>query len=113
MKIVMINLFSIFLLIVTFQARAKEGKVTPALTQGEKIYVENCNMCHGKTGDGNGPVGKNLAPKPKHLKAYNAKQIIKILTDGNVSMMAHFKDSLSKAQKEAVAQYCEKTFSDK
>ncbi|WP_186647467.1 c-type cytochrome [Fluviispira vulneris] len=113
MKIVMINIFSIFLLLVSFQATSKDGKVNPALTQGEKLYVDNCKMCHGSNGDGNGPVGKNLAPKPKHLKAYSAKQIIKILTDGNVSMMAHFKESLSQSQKEAIAQYCEKTFSDK
>lgn len=33
--------------------------------KGKPIYAVQCIPCHGKTGDGNGPVGKSLTPKPK------------------------------------------------
>lgn len=33
--------------------------------KGKPIYAAQCLTCHGKAGDGNGPVGKALTPKPK------------------------------------------------
>ncbi|KAB8029706.1 c-type cytochrome [Fluviispira multicolorata] len=107
------NFCKITFIFFSFQVYAKDIKNDSLVTQGKKIYVDNCVMCHGEKGDGNGPVGKNLIPKPKHLKAYNAKQIIKILNDGKVDMMSHLKSGLTENQKEAVSQYAEKTFSSK
>ncbi len=40
-------------------------------TKGKPIYSAQCVICHGKTGDGNGPVGKSLNPKPKAFRAGN------------------------------------------
>ncbi len=40
---------------------------TPAMdsiTAGKKIYTEQCEMCHGEQGDGKGPVGATLKPRP-------------------------------------------------
>ena len=39
--------------------------------KGKPIYNAQCVICHGKTGDGNGPVGKSLNPRPKAFAAGN------------------------------------------
>jgi mono/diheme cytochrome c family protein len=31
---------------------------------GKTVYVQQCMVCHGIKGKGNGPSGKNLNPKP-------------------------------------------------
>jgi mono/diheme cytochrome c family protein len=37
------------------------------LDHGAKIYTEHCATCHGDSGAGNGPGGRNLAPPPGNL----------------------------------------------
>ncbi|MDZ4384015.1 MAG: c-type cytochrome, partial [Nitrospirota bacterium] len=32
--------------------------------KGEKVYKANCAVCHGDKGDGKGPGGASLTPKP-------------------------------------------------
>lgn len=34
---------------------------------GKKLYAQNCAMCHGKTGIGDGDAGKALKPPPRNL----------------------------------------------
>ncbi len=36
---------------------------------GQKLYVNNCLMCHGQTGRGDGPGGAALEKKPADLGA--------------------------------------------
>jgi high-affinity iron transporter len=38
-------------------------KTLPALANGNKIYVENCAQCHGRTGHGDGPSRQTMEPK--------------------------------------------------
>ncbi|MGO9830394.1 MAG: c-type cytochrome [Myxococcaceae bacterium] len=45
------------------------GAAAGDATKGKPIYNSQCVICHGKTGDGNGPVGKGLSPKPKAFSA--------------------------------------------
>ena len=33
-------------------------------TLGKKLYSDKCQVCHGAKGDGNGPAGAALSPKP-------------------------------------------------
>ena len=36
-------------------------------TQGEKLYVDKCQLCHGVKGDGSGPAASALSPKPANF----------------------------------------------
>jgi mono/diheme cytochrome c family protein len=45
---------------------ATPPKKTPdLLTQGKKLYEQNCSPCHGDKGDGKGPAGVLLKPPPR------------------------------------------------
>ncbi|HEX8818445.1 MAG TPA: c-type cytochrome [Archangium sp.] len=56
-------------LLVGSSAWAAAPKSTPALVEkGKTSYARNCLACHGETGDGNGPTGRFLNPKPRDFK---------------------------------------------
>ncbi len=38
------------------------------LQLGRVVYMKNCMHCHGVTGDGNGPTGKFLNPRPRDYR---------------------------------------------
>ena len=61
------HLFPAALLVLPALARADTGDAT----KGKPIYSAQCVTCHGKTGAGDGPVGKGLSPKPKAFSAGN------------------------------------------
>ena len=43
-------------------------KSTPELVaQGKASFTTNCVLCHGEKGDGNGPAGAMMNPKPRNL----------------------------------------------
>ena len=47
---------------------------TPDLIKkGEASYKVNCAICHGDKGDGNGPAGVALKPKPRNFKTDSFK----------------------------------------
>jgi mono/diheme cytochrome c family protein len=37
------------------------------LAAGERVYETNCASCHGTGGEGDGPAGKNLDPRPANI----------------------------------------------
>lgn len=41
--------------------------VWPSLKSGKEIFVQNCVLCHGATGAGDGPGGQSLDPKPANF----------------------------------------------
>ncbi|MGO8968384.1 MAG: c-type cytochrome [Myxococcaceae bacterium] len=55
----------VFVLVLSTVSLAAAGDAN----KGKPIYNSQCVICHGKTGDGNGPVGKSLTPKPKAFSA--------------------------------------------
>ncbi len=46
--------------------RAPE-KTAQLLSQGEKLYQENCIQCHGQSGEGNGWKAAELKKKPRNF----------------------------------------------
>ena len=73
-----------------------------AAQKGGVLYQRLCWTCHGKTGLGDGPAGKNLNPKPKN---FNLESVQK-QSDGELfwkisngkGMMLPYKHSLSEEQ---------------
>jgi len=40
---------------------------TANVASGKQIFVGNCAPCHGPAGDGNGPAGSSLNPRPANF----------------------------------------------
>ncbi len=54
-------------------------KATKASIQkGREIYEKKCALCHGVKGDGKGPAGAGLNPKPTNFKESHGEK----MTDG-------------------------------
>lgn len=52
---------------VTDQTRNPLMDLTAAAAAGNPLYTANCAMCHGDTGEGDGPIATSLKPKPNKL----------------------------------------------
>ena len=51
-----------------------------AAQKGAMLYQKLCWTCHGKTGQGDGPAGKSLKPKPKNFSMSEVQE----QTDGEL-----------------------------
>ena len=49
-----------------------------SIRRGKEIYEKKCALCHGENGDGKGPVGVGLNPKPTDFRESHGEKI----TDG-------------------------------
>lgn len=89
-------------------------QVTPdLLTQGKTLYTANCTACHGEKGDGNGPAGKMMKPKPRSFadpktafkNGETAQNIFDTITKGlpGTAMPAYSK--LNDREKSALTHY--------
>ncbi len=52
----------------TYYAPA-EPYAAPSITRGMPLYAENCALCHGATGHGDGPAAASLPTRPADLTA--------------------------------------------
>ena len=41
-----------------------EAKMNAASDSGKKLYEDKCALCHGRNGEGDGPAGAALDPRP-------------------------------------------------
>jgi high-affinity iron transporter len=80
------------------QAQKPPKKTPELLSQGKKLYDQNCVTCHGPKGDGKGQLGASLKPapsdftKPFHQWAFgkgDLKKVFDVITKGipNSSMV--------------------------
>jgi len=117
-------------------AQDEEEQVNKELLElGKKVYMERCMVCHGKKGDGNGPVnvmrrveqsGRTIETYPRDFTVGVFKfrttptgclptdnDLLYIINNGiQRSFMPAHKDRLTEKEKKAVIAYI-KTFSDR
>ena len=83
---------------------------------GQKLYVNNCLICHGASGRGDGPGGAALEKKPADLGARikageTDGELFWKITEGRSPMLS-WKGSLSETQRWEIVNYI-KTFAGK
>jgi mono/diheme cytochrome c family protein len=86
------------------------------LKAGEALYAQNCESCHGATGMGDGPAGKNLDPPPPALAGGHMPMIddgyrMWAVSEGGAALktgMPAFKDTLTMNQRWLVLLYLER-----
>ncbi|MCX6081363.1 MAG: copper resistance protein CopC [Chloroflexi bacterium] len=91
---------------------APAGQVNPipassqSIQAGAKVFANYCVACHGETGMGDGPLAKNLNPKPADLMAQGApgvhtdEELFGWISNGFPgSAMPGFKTSLSETDR--------------
>lgn len=74
-----------------------------ATQKGAKLYQKLCWTCHGKTGQGDGPAGSGLNPKPRNFSLTEVQdqsdgELFWKLSNGR-GMMIPYKHSLSEDQR--------------
>jgi len=81
------------------------------LRLGQKLFDRYCWTCHGKGGDGNGPiVGPNLFPAPPSLHTETARafpdgRIYHVIMRGQNNKMPSYADKLSPRERWATIHY--------
>lgn len=84
------------------------------LESGRKLYVENCQPCHGDSGAGDGPAARFLETRPRDLTAGNwmfiddgsyesIREVVAVGIDG--TDMEPFDEILTAEEIEAIAHF--------
>ena len=95
------------------------GRIVSAdeYAQGKKLFSDKCQICHGVKGNGNGPAGAALSPKPADFtssKFWQQKNVEKLITDtveNGHGMMPSF--DLKPAEIKEIIDYLAHTFKPK
>jgi mono/diheme cytochrome c family protein len=82
---------------------------TASIEAGQKIFKQQCSMCHGTKGKGDGMAGMSLNPHPANLTSEKVQQ----QTDGEIfwkistgrNSMPSYKNILSEEQRWQVVNY--------
>lgn len=86
--------------------------ITPDPARGATLFAENCSVCHGPNGAGDGPAGMGMEPAPAnlrdparmdHLSLYDLFNTIGLGIEG--TDMASFADQLDERQRWDIASY--------
>ncbi|HUO82659.1 MAG TPA: cytochrome c [Gammaproteobacteria bacterium] len=89
---------------------------TESIARGAWLYETNCQVCHGKRGLGDGPVGRKFDPSPVNLNEDYTQdqadgQLFFTLTRGRVAM-PYYRDALSQQERWDVINYIRSAFGD-
>jgi len=86
--------------------------ITPDPQRGQALYAEQCSVCHGSAGAGDGPAGVGMQPPPSNfhrqarldsLSLYDLFNTLSLGIDG--TEMAAFSDQLDERQRWDLASY--------
>jgi mono/diheme cytochrome c family protein len=67
---------------------AEPAAATASAQEGQQLYVTYCASCHGPRGEGDGPAGMALEPKPakhsngEYMNALSNEHIFKVIKEG-------------------------------
>jgi mono/diheme cytochrome c family protein len=73
-------------------AQAPAAPTKSAKAEADAIFEQRCNVCHGEKGDGAGPAGVALTPKPrswvdaKWQASVDDARIAKVVVEGGPSV---------------------------
>jgi copper transport protein len=89
------------------------GRTAGAATsvqRGRQLYAANCARCHGTSGHGDGPDGKQLDPPPAdlivHVPQHSDQQLLGFITNGiPTTAMPAFGNTLSADERQAILNY--------
>jgi mono/diheme cytochrome c family protein len=89
---------------------------TPAsIERGRILFSQNCTMCHGESGRGDGPLAKSLPIPPANLYLhvpYHPDQFFfGIITNGLSGIMPSFANSISETDRWNILNYLRSQFS--
>ena len=82
-----------------------------SLARGKELFNINCKLCHGETGEGNGPIAAFLVKyKPANLtspliKAFPDGQIFLVITNGVPDRMPPLNENLTVNERWDVVNY--------
>lgn len=86
--------------------------ITPDPARGASLYAQNCAICHGDTGAGDGPAGVGLEPAPANLRNVERLDQLSLFDLYNTlglgiegTEMPSFADQLDERQRWDVAAY--------
>jgi mono/diheme cytochrome c family protein len=109
-KILVCHLVGLFIPAILLMANQALGDAEA----GKAIYESRCQMCHGPNGDGKGPVGLSLKPRPEDFTNPNfwqqdniAQLITETVTKGKGPMPAM---GLTPDEIQSVMDYMSQTF---
>lgn len=80
---------------------------TENISAGRRLYEQNCALCHGSKGLGDGEAGKSLEPRPANIAAFSKMPMATdgylywTISEGGVpvgSQMPPFKNSLKEGE---------------
>lgn len=85
------------------------------LAHGAAVYASNCLSCHGAQGQGNGPVGLLLLPRPANFTAMqpDTTRVIQVLNEGIPGTGMPPWPGLAPADKQAVAAFVRTLYKSK
>ncbi len=81
-----------------------------SVQRGRQLYAANCARCHGASGRGDGPDGKQLDPPPAdlivHVPQHSDQQLLGFIASGiPTTAMPAFGTTLSAAERQAILNY--------
>jgi mono/diheme cytochrome c family protein len=82
------------------------------IVRGKKLFEDNCTVCHGPQGRGDGPAASTMNPRPRNFTSadewkngYHAPAIFKTLSEGVPGTSMSPFDYLSRKDRMALVQY--------